>query len=315
MQTNNSFDPETTFFSQERFIDAVVASGEYESGRKVRLQAKNSPAYMFGLERPHRFGRREILLAPFGLYAYPNSQCSREDIQDIVRQLRSLDTIAFGWQVRYDHGVLARLLDESGLQRITGATRVLYLDRPYELIFSRFTATARKLVRQAERKGVVVRQGVTRDEVSAYYSIYKKVISERASWGLIYSESMFVEMLKLKEFVTFLVAEVNGEMLAGGWLIRDGNSSHFWECAMNYSYKHYFPYYALINSGIRLACNDGLETFNFGAAASPSIDQFKSIWGAKRLEYWSFRWWNPIWTFVSRACGSISRIGVGSRGR
>ena len=47
--------------------------------------------------------------------------------------------------------------------------------------------------------------------------------------------------------------------------------------------KRYYPYYAIVSRGIRIACNDAMKTFNMGASAGrPSLEEFKSFWGARK---------------------------------
>jgi lipid II:glycine glycyltransferase (peptidoglycan interpeptide bridge formation enzyme) len=177
----------------------------------------------------------------------------------------------------------------------------LALDGCHASIFRRFSATARNLVRQAERKGVTVRPGRTAEDVARYYAIYKKVIGDRSSWNLIYPETMYLELLKIPDFGRFLVAELDHVIIGGGWFIRDGDSSLLWGCMMDYDYKDYSPSYAVINSGIESACAAGLKTFNMGASTGPSLEQFKAAWGARRSDYWMFTWRNPIWSSISTA--------------
>ena len=101
---------------------------------------------------------------------------------------------------------------------------------------------------------------------------------------MVYSQPLFDELFLLDKDVILLIAEVNGSIIAGGWFIRDGNSLFYWQCAMNYDFKRYYPYYAIVSRGIRIACNDAMKTFNMGASAGrPSLEEFKSFWGARKV--------------------------------
>ena len=75
-----------------------------------------------------------------------------------------------------------------------------------------------------------------KDDVAAYYAIYKKMVGERARWNMVYSQPLFDELFLLDKDVILLIAEVNGSIIAGGWFIRDGNSLFYWQCAMNYAF-------------------------------------------------------------------------------
>jgi hypothetical protein len=293
---------EGTFFSQERFIQAVARAERCSNVRVLKIQSANSPACIFGLERIRNLNRRSVLLAPFGLPAYPiGYDWSHNGVSDFVGQLKTIRTVSFEWNVRFDHQDVATELTECGLPSVEDTTQVLFLDRPYHSLFRGFRRTVQQQIRRAERKGIVVRRTTDQDDLVAYYALYKKMIAERAEWNMVYKQALFEELLRLGDDVMLLLAELNRVVVAGGWFFRDGNSLFYWQCAMNYEFERYFPYYAIIDRGIQLACDDGMETFNMGASSKkPSIEQTKSFWGTKKVPYWIFAWQNPLWSSISR---------------
>jgi hypothetical protein len=220
--TPNTATREDTFFSQERFIQAVVQA-ETANVRVLKLQTGNSPEHLFGLERLHKFNRRSVLLAPFGLYAYPiRANGSYDCVPSLVAQLKSFQTIRFYWNVRFDHSGLADQLGRCGLNRRESTTQVLYLDRPYDAVFRGFNATTRNQIRQAERKGIVVRRATGNRDISTYYALYQRLVGQRDNWGEIYPESLFTGLVSLATDVIFLVTELQGRIISGGWFFRDG---------------------------------------------------------------------------------------------
>lgn len=297
---------EATLFSQERFIQAVVQA-ETANVRAFKLQAPNSPVHLFGLERTHRFNRRSIALAPFGLYACPiHAHGSYDCVPALVALLKSFHTIQFYWSVRFDHSELADQLERCGLKRRASTTQVLYLDRPYDALFRGFSETTRNQIRRAERGGLVVRRSTEDQDVSAYYALYQKLLRQRPDWDAVYSESLFCELLCLENDVLFLLTEVDKNVISGGWFFRDGNSLMYWHSALDYEFARYFPHYALINHAIRLACQEGMNFFNMGSSLGiKSLEQFKSFWGTYKVPCWSFVWENPIWTSILRARKAI----------
>jgi hypothetical protein len=297
---------ETTFFSQERFIRAI-ARNETAKVRVIKLQDPKSSAHVFGLARLHPFYTQTVSLGPFGFHAYPiNGGGSNDRVSILVRRLRTLRTRGFEWTVRFDHRDLADQLNRCGLAHVEGTTRVLYLDRPYELLFRGFSETTRNKIRRAQRKGVVVRRSTKSSDLAEFHAIYRKLIAERAKWGAIYNYELCKELFTFEDDVILLVAEVNGVTIAGAGFIRDGNSLYYWIGAMNYEYKAFFPYYAIIDNAISLACSDGMVTVNLGASSGiSSLEQFKSFWGTKSVPYWRFFWRNPVWSTASRIRGRI----------
>jgi hypothetical protein len=307
MLTSNIYVHEGTFFSQEKFIQAV-ACAEMANVSVLKLQSANSPAHLFGLEHIRTRNRRSVSLAPFGLPAYPIGACQLNDsISVFLRQLKTLRTTGFEWNVRFDHHDLAKQLEGCGLSRFNDTTHVLYLSRPYDDIFRKFSESARNKIRRAIRKGVAVYSATEAKDVSTYYQIYKKMIAERSNWGVIHKESLFRNLFNLKEDVILLLAKLDGVVLSGGWFIRDGNSFRYWQGAMNYYYKSYFPQYAVIDHAIRLACSDNMSSFDFGQSRKiPSLEQFKSFWATQKVPCWTFLWENPIWLAIYRIRTAIN---------
>ena len=301
MLTSNICASEGTFFSQEKFIQAV-AHAEIANVRVLRLQSANSSAHLFGLEYSHTHNRRSVSFAPFGLPAYPNDADLRlECVSSLIAQLKTILTVGFDWNVRFDHEHLAKELEGCGLSYFNDTTHVLRLDRPYGDIFREFSASARNKIRRAGRNGVVVYRATESADVGTYYQMYKKMIAERPSWRFIHNESTFSALFNLKDDVILLLAKFNDTVISGGWFIRDGASFCYWQGAMKYQYKSYFPQYAVIDCAIRLGCIDKMKSFNLGQSLKiQSLEQFKSFWGAQKVPCWTFVWRNPIWSSISR---------------
>jgi hypothetical protein len=292
-----------TFFSQEKFIQAVARSQPEGSVRVFRIRDSNSGAYLFGLERNiPKYNRRGASFAPFSLPAYPiDADGSLACVPALVAQLKRLRTVWFDWNVRFDHGDLANQLEACRLSRSEDTTHVLHLNNPYNDLFRGFSETTRNKVRRAARQGVVVRHATNRLAVRTYYSIYRKVIADRQKWNTVYEEPLFDELFKLDDAVILLLAEVKEVVIGGAWFVRDGNSLRYWQGAMDYQYKACFPHYALMNAAIDLACNEGMHSFDMGASLQMgSLEQFKSFWGTRKVPIWSFYWKNPVWSFAAQ---------------
>jgi hypothetical protein len=297
------------FFSQERFVEAVARAEGGTGVRVIKIQSSKSPAHIFGLERIHKLNIRSVSLAPFALPAYPAEyDPSRDSISELVRQLRTIRTVSFDWNVRFDHQDLAKELTECDLKSVEWTTHVLYLDRGYDVLFRNFTASTRNQIRRAEREGVVVRQATKSSDIEAYYSLYEKVIKER-KWTDIYSLEFLREIFTLTNDVFLLVAELGERIIGGGWYVRDGNSLFYWQSTIDFNYKSYFPMYAIVNYVIRLACMESMVSFNMGGSGGlSSLEQFKSFWGARKLPIWGFAWKNPVLSPARRVFSKTRRI-------
>jgi hypothetical protein len=296
------------FFSQERFVEAVARAEGGTGVRVIKIQSSKSPAHIFGLERIHKLNIRSVSLAPFALPAYPAEyDPSRDSISELVRQLRTIRTVSFDWNVRFDHQDLAKELTDCGLESVEWTTHVLSLDHCYDVLFRNFHASTRNNIRRAERKGVVVRRATKYADLKAYYQIYETLFRER-KWTDIYSLKFLEEVFKLSDDVLLLVAELRGTIIGGDWFVRDGSSLFGWQSAIDYKYKHHFPIYAIINYAIHLACAESMTSFNLGGGNIPSLEKFKSFWGAQKVPIWGFLWKNPILSPARRTWSSVRRI-------
>lgn len=306
MLTSTVSPREGSFFSQRRFVEAV-ARADPANVRVVKIQSINSAAHLYGLERAHRFNRRSVSLGPFGLYAHPINADGLEDpVSSLLWQLKSPRTVRFEWNVRFDHGNLARQLETCGLNPIVNTTHVLNIDRSYGALFGRFSQSTRNQIRRSKRHGVEIRRASDDSDLARYYMLYQKVINERPLWNAIYGRSLFNELFKLSEDVMLITASVGDKIIGGGLFFIDGNSLFYWHGVMDCDYTKYSPHYAIINHAILLACERGMTSVNLGASLGiGSLELFKSFWGSQQLPYWRFFWQNPMWSFISRISRSI----------
>jgi predicted N-acyltransferase len=294
-----------TLFSRKYFISAIV-NADRGTNSVAAIEAARSSATVFGLRSIDKWGRASILLAPFGLYAYPSGSLPLEDaIPDLVSQLQSFTTLQFRWNVRFDHHCLATLLKRRGLTCFEASTHVLRFNNPYEEVFKDYSATTRNLVRQAAKRGVTIRFADSPADVSSFYRIYTGMIASRSDWEGRYSESLFQEVFRLGDDTKLLIAEISGLPVAGSWFLRDGNSLFYWQSAMDYAYRAYSPQYAIIDRAIRFAIDAGFATLNMGGSKSDPLRQFKEKWGAVQTPVWHFTWTNPIWRVVSWTRGQF----------
>ena len=70
-------------------------------------------------------------------------------------------------------------------------------------------------------------------------------------YGHIYPVEFFIELAKLRSFVSFLVAVWEDRIVGGGIFIRDGSSVRYFHGASDRSYSHLFPLAGLLDQAIR----------------------------------------------------------------
>ncbi|MGD0744377.1 MAG: GNAT family N-acetyltransferase [Verrucomicrobiota bacterium] len=291
-----------THFSQFCFIQAVANSSENKMHiLKIPVTGSGPDRYMYGIAERDRFGRRYVLLAPFGLYASPgwNKTLATETVRKIVKTITGYPVARFNWNVRFDHQSLAESLISFGFKYEQQTTHILDLSPGYERIFSNFTATVRNQIRKSMRKGVRIERVYDEASVRAYHAIYIKLVEEQKR-GWSYPVELFLELAKETASTFFLMAIAQSKIIGGGIFFYDGCSMRYWHGAADRTYSNLFPTCLLIDYAIRQSCEAEKSFFGFGGSAGKaSLEQFKSYWGTERKQYWEFRWQHPLWAFAS----------------
>ena len=295
-----------TLFSQERFVRVFANADGIKADAAQFPRSARTRGVIYGLVRKSSFGRRFVSLAPVGLYAHP---CNYGDLAAcvgaIVRDVRTFGTLGFEWNVRSDHRELADRLMALDLSLAMSSTHVLQIDGGYDGVFKKFNATMRNHIRRSERGGVLVRSSIERNEIDAYLRIFSETV-ERGTAPNAKRKRLFEDLLRLDSDVRFLVAEVNGTMVGGGWFFYDGDSMMYWHGASDRRFSRVFPACAVLWQAIRLACDAGMKTFNFGASNGiETLERFKSSWGAEKRLCWKFAWNNQLWATASKLRKSL----------
>jgi hypothetical protein len=228
---------------------------------------------------------------------------TRFTLRGILLRVQGFRTQNFLWKVRFDHGPLAAGLKSLGLPFRLQPIHVLQLDPDHARAFAGYNATIRNQIRKAHRRGVVIRDTHSPDDVVAYHRMYLRLAKEKG-WGSLYPVELTLNLLKLSDLTRFLVAEYAGRVIAGGMFLRDGCSVYYLHGVYDRDYSHLFPSCPVIDQGIHWACESGASFFNFGnSGENSSLAQFKSFWGARPVSNWLFEWQNPFLAVVSRFQG------------
>ena len=266
---------------------------------------------MYAVQSLDKYRRRTISLAPCGQYASPDweDELEQSTLQKILGQLTGIRTNKFTWNVRFDHQPLANGLASLGLKFQSHSTHVLDIEQDYEGIFKNYNPKIRNHVRKAKRKGVVVRDALGRSDILAFYQIYTKLAQSKEDYRYIYPAELFFNLSQCKDSIRFLVAEHQGTIIAGGLFIKDGCSLMYLYGTSDRSYSYLSPGCAVIDEGIRWACESGAAYFDFGGSAGViSLEKFKSSWGAIPKQNWIFEWQNPLWQKVARIKNNVRKL-------
>jgi GNAT acetyltransferase-like protein len=295
----------TSFFSASAFAHAWSAAFKDTHPIRIHVQGSGPSRTMYGVQSRRPYWSRHVSLAPHYLPASPgwNEQLDKPTLAGILAQLMTPRTRSFTWNVRWDHEPLAEGLASLGLRFERTLSEVLALARDYEQTFGRYNATIRNHVRKAHRRGVVVREAESANDLETYYRIHlQQVEQKRAStpYRFIYPLQLLRELLARSRSAKLLVAECEGKIAAGGIFCRDPSSITYLHGASDCQYSQFFPACAVLDAAIRWACESGASWFNFlGSGGISSLERFKSFWGAEHMSNWMFTWHSPLWNRLS----------------
>jgi lipid II:glycine glycyltransferase (peptidoglycan interpeptide bridge formation enzyme) len=277
----------------------------------ISVTGSGAPRTMYAIESLDKFGRRDIALAPFGLFASPEweNELEKSTLKKILDRLLGIKTKKLLWHVRFDHQPLATGLISLGLKFDTSHTHVLDLDKDYENTFTNYSSSTRNQIRKAKRQGVVVEDVLNSLEVDDYYQIHTQLAQQKGDYKFIYPIELFLNMITLRSNMRMLVAKSEGKVIAGGLFFKDGCSVKYWQGTADRNYSYLYPMRAVLNEAIRWACDLGVTYFDFGDSAGiTSLEKFKSSWGAQPRQYWIFEWHNPLWQEVRRINNNFRQL-------
>ncbi len=156
--------------------------------------------------------------------------------------------------------------------------------------------------------GVTVKEATSPEAIAQYYQIYTRVAEQRGGYRFIYPLELFLVLVENRNIVRLLVAVHEGRIIGGGLFFRDGNSILYWHGASDREFSRCYPSCAVLDRAIGWACESGATFFNFGGSVGiPSLDRFKSFWGARTELNWEFRWTNPFWKGLSNLKARLKR--------
>ena len=286
-----------TLFSTREFIEAWARAHRGKRPLEVAVPGSGPPRSMYALATPWPLGLQSVELGPAGLYGSPgwDGELAPSTVRELLASLRKPSTLSLVWNVRHDHELLARRLEAEGLEAERLTTHVLPLGAGHDAVFAGYSTTKRNEVRAAERRGVQVRRGTTADDVRAYHRVHTGLVEEKADGRRVYALEVLNELVGLGAPVQLWLAELEGQVVAGGVFCRDGDSVLYWHGAADRTFARSYPSAAVLDAAIRDACAAGARTFNLGASNGiASLEQFKEQWGGRIAPYWRFIWRTPL---------------------
>lgn len=162
-----------------------------------------------------------------------------------------------------------------------------------EQLFESFTSSNRRNIRKGEKSGFVVREGVTKANLSAFYDL--EVSTRHYQGAPVYPRRFFHWMAEeVGQFMQVYIMSLEGRDVAGMVLLGAGST-----CIYGYgawvrdeSLKRLYPMNALVWQAIQWAKASGYGVFDFGTTPihNEGLLDFKQRYGPvqSELPYWYF---------------------------
>lgn len=235
------------------------------------------------------FHRLEAM--PLGLYGRPiiHGEWNAEKGREILRSILAGRCLEMQYVEDPIRNHLSFLLPRELVQEVRPAeTHILDLAESWDVMWEKkFSARIRNQVRRAEKEGLTVRPGLSREDVEKFYLLYE--LSTKI-WGYSqppYSKQYFLSLMdNAPDALQLLLVDDQERSVAGGIFIEDTEFVLYWFGAMDRIAERKFPTYLLLSHVIREAINKGKRYLNMGASGNlKGVRQFKELWGAKPVPY------------------------------
>jgi len=145
----------------------------------------------------------------------------------------------------------------------------------------------RRDVRKAQRSGITIHRGESREDANIFYKLYSASMERNramAKYPLRWFETLY-EVLAKKGLGAIYVAKLSDMAIAGNILIYSNSSTHYFHNGSQYEFLKFCPNELLVHWSIENAVEKKISFFDFMGSASDdlSLIRFKEKWGSQSL--------------------------------
>ena len=146
----------------------------------------------------------------------------------------------------------------------------------------------RRDIRKAQRSGVTIRSGTSREDAKIFYTLYLASMERNkavAKYPSRWFEAICEEMAE-RGLGTFLLAELDKAAIAGAVLINSTTTTHYMHNGSRNEFFKFCPNELLVHSALEEAVERGNSYFDFMGSdpADLSLIKFKEKWGSQSLD-------------------------------
>jgi lipid II:glycine glycyltransferase (peptidoglycan interpeptide bridge formation enzyme) len=187
-----------------------------------------------------------------------------------------------------------------------------------EKIWEGYKKNIRRDVRKAQKSGITVHGGDSRQDIHLFYKLYLASMERNramAKYPLHWFEAIY-EIVTKKGLGAILIAELNRVAIAGVVLIYSSSSTHYFHNGSEYEFLKFCPNELLVHSSLEKAIEKGNSFFDFMGSDPKDLSllRFKEKWGSQSMDLYTYvKDYHPfrckIWELGKRWANSS----VGSR--
>jgi hypothetical protein len=146
----------------------------------------------------------------------------------------------------------------------------------------------RRDIRKAQRSGVTIRSGTSREDAKIFYTLYLASMERNkaiAKYPSRWFEAICEEMAE-RGLGAFLFAELDKAAIAGVVLINSTTTTHYMHNGSQNEFLKFCPNELLVHSALEGAIERGNSYFDFMGSdpADLSLIKFKEKWGSQSLD-------------------------------
>jgi len=252
------------------------------------------------------------LVGEKGTFPVFQEQLEREFVRRGIHQVRITDSpFQENWVPHSDF---------EGLQTI--CTLINLKDMDEERLWKSYSHYVRRDIKRAQKKGVVIQKGESKEDFNALYELYLKAM-ERNRAPAKYPQQL---VMALREFIgrtgrgVLLMATMGGSPVAGIVLIYSNSSTHAFLAGSDSRFLKFYPNKFLIHEALRESVARHHTVFDFMGSEKEdeNLIRFKNLWGGGPVPvttyvkgYSRFRCW--LWdksrSFIHSPLGSrLTRV-------
>lgn len=209
----------------------------------------------------------------------------------IIKHLESKRWIKFSITPEPLKESLKSKVQSPKLKCILMETQILRLEKGYKWIWeNRFDSKNRNQIRKARKSGLTLAENIP-DSGRLYYQLYRETIITRKGKGLVYPETLFIELAKSPEKAKYYFAFWNGKPVAGIIVLNGKGTAMYWSAVSLPEGKTLCANQLLLDHAIQNAAESGITIFDFGASKGlHAVKKFKSAFGGEEITYSIFEW-------------------------